>query len=73
VGFGAHLRGPRRRAGADSVRDHAPQRGLDFSDEAGIGTVPVLIVYLLANLALPLHILGTNRAALASSSTSSGR
>jgi amino acid transporter len=34
-----------------------------FSDEAGIGTVPILIVYLLANIALPLHVLATNRAA----------
>jgi amino acid transporter len=34
-----------------------------FADEAGIGTVPILIVYLLANVALPLHILATDRAA----------
>jgi amino acid transporter len=34
-----------------------------FSDEAGIGTVPILLVYLLANIALPLHILATDRAA----------
>ena len=34
-----------------------------FSDEAGIGTVPILIVYLLANIALPLHVLATGRAA----------
>jgi len=34
-----------------------------FSDEAGIGTVPILIVYLLANVALPLHVLATNRGA----------
>ena len=34
-----------------------------FSDEAGIGTVPILIVYLLANIALPLHVLATDRAA----------
>ena len=34
-----------------------------FSDEAGIGTVPILIVYLLANIALPLHVLATNRGA----------
>jgi amino acid transporter len=34
-----------------------------YSDEAGIGTVPILIVYLLANIALPLYILATNRAA----------
>jgi amino acid transporter len=34
-----------------------------FSDEAGIGTVPILLVYLLANFALPLHILTTDRAA----------
>ena len=34
-----------------------------FSDEAGIGTVPILIVYLVANVALPLHVLATNRAA----------
>jgi len=34
-----------------------------FSDEAGIGTVPILIVYLLANIALPLHVLAANRAA----------
>jgi amino acid transporter len=33
-----------------------------FSDEAGIGTVPVLIAYLLANVALPLHVLATDRA-----------
>lgn len=32
-----------------------------FSDEAGIGTVPILIVYLLANVALPLHVLSVNR------------
>lgn len=29
-----------------------------FSDEAGIGTVPILLAYLLANIALPLHMLG---------------
>jgi amino acid transporter len=34
-----------------------------YSDEAGIGTVPILIVYLLANIALPLYVLATNRAA----------
>jgi amino acid transporter len=34
-----------------------------FSDEAGIGTVPILIVYLLANIALPLWVLATDRAA----------
>jgi amino acid transporter len=34
-----------------------------FSDEAGIGTVPILIVYLIANIALPLWVLATNRAA----------
>jgi amino acid transporter len=34
-----------------------------FSDEAGIGTVPILIVYLMANIALPLHVWATNRAA----------
>jgi amino acid transporter len=34
-----------------------------FSDEAGIGTVPILIVYLLANISLPLYVLATNRAA----------
>jgi amino acid transporter len=34
-----------------------------FSDEASIGTVPILIVYLMANIALPLHVLATNRAA----------
>jgi amino acid transporter len=34
-----------------------------FSDEASIGTVPILIVYLLANIALPLHVLATDRAA----------
>jgi amino acid transporter len=34
-----------------------------FSDEAGIGTVPILAVYLLANIALPLFVLATNRAA----------
>ena len=34
-----------------------------FSDEAGIGTVPILIVYLLANIALPVFVLATNRAA----------
>jgi amino acid transporter len=33
-----------------------------FSDEAGIGTVPILIVYLIANVALPVYVLGTNRA-----------
>jgi amino acid transporter len=33
-----------------------------FSDEAGIGTVPILIVYLLANTALPLYVLATDRA-----------
>jgi hypothetical protein len=33
-----------------------------FSDEASIGTVPILIVYLLANIALPLHVLATDRA-----------
>jgi amino acid transporter len=33
-----------------------------FSDEAGIGTVPILIVYLIANVALPMHVLATNRA-----------
>lgn len=32
-----------------------------FSDEAGIGTVPILVAYLLANLALPLHILAAHR------------
>jgi amino acid transporter len=34
-----------------------------FSDEAGIGTVPILIVYLLANIALPLHVLATDQSA----------
>jgi amino acid transporter len=34
-----------------------------FSDEASIGTVPILIVYLIANIALPLHVLSTDRAA----------
>jgi amino acid transporter len=34
-----------------------------FSDEASIGTVPILIVYLMANIALPLHVLATDRAA----------
>ena len=34
-----------------------------FSDEAGIGTVPILIVYLLANIALPLYVLAANRQA----------
>ena len=34
-----------------------------FSDEAGIGTVPILIVYLLANISLPLYVIATNRAA----------
>jgi amino acid transporter len=34
-----------------------------FSDEAGVGTVPILIVYLLANIALPLYVLATDRAA----------
>ena len=34
-----------------------------FSDEAGIGTVPILIVYLIANIALPVWVLATNRAA----------
>ena len=34
-----------------------------FSDEAGIGTVPILVVYLLANMALPMYILRTNRSA----------
>ena len=34
-----------------------------FSGEAGIGTVPILVVYLLANLALPIYILATNRSA----------
>jgi amino acid transporter len=34
-----------------------------YSDEAGIGTVPILVVYLLANIALPLHVLATDRAA----------
>jgi len=34
-----------------------------FSDEAGFGTVPILIVYLLANISLPLYVLATNRAA----------
>jgi amino acid transporter len=33
-----------------------------FSDEASIGTVPILIVYLIANIALPLHVLATDRA-----------
>jgi len=33
-----------------------------FSDEAGIGTVPILIVYLIANISLPLYVLATNRA-----------
>src|SRR5215469_3123680 len=33
-----------------------------FSDEAGIGTVPILIVYLIANIALPIYVLATNRA-----------
>jgi amino acid transporter len=33
-----------------------------FSDEAGIGTVPILIVYLIANVALPFYILATDRA-----------
>jgi amino acid transporter len=34
-----------------------------FSDEAGIGTVPILVVYLIANIALPIWVLATNRAA----------
>jgi amino acid transporter len=34
-----------------------------FSDEAGIGTVPILVVYLLANFALPVWVLATNRSA----------
>ena len=34
-----------------------------FSDEAGVGTVPILVVYLIANIALPLWVLATNRAA----------
>jgi len=34
-----------------------------FSDEAGIGTVPILIVYLLANISLPFYVLATNRSA----------
>jgi amino acid transporter len=34
-----------------------------FSDEAGIGTVPILVVYLLANIALPIYIFATNRSA----------
>ena len=32
-----------------------------FSDEASIGTAPILIAYLLANVALPLHVLATDR------------
>jgi amino acid transporter len=32
-----------------------------FSDEAGIGTVPILVVYLLANIALSVYILRTHR------------
>jgi len=32
-----------------------------FSDEAGIGTVPILVVYLVANIALPVYILTTRR------------
>lgn len=32
-----------------------------FSDEAGIGTVPILVAYLLANIALPLHVLAVRR------------
>ena len=32
-----------------------------FSDEAGIGTVPILVVYLIANIALPVWVLTTNR------------
>jgi amino acid transporter len=34
-----------------------------FSDEAGIGTVPILVVYMLANIALPIYIFATNRSA----------
>jgi len=34
-----------------------------FSDEAGIGTVPILVVYLIANIALPIWVLATNRSA----------
>ena len=35
-----------------------------FSDEAGIGTVPrSWCVYLIANIALPIWVLATNRAA----------
>jgi amino acid transporter len=33
-----------------------------FSDEASVGTVPILIVYLVANIALPLYVLATDRA-----------
>jgi amino acid transporter len=36
---------------------------IDTCSAAGIGTAPILIVYLLANIALPLHVLATNRAA----------
>jgi amino acid transporter len=34
-----------------------------FSDEAGVGTVPILVVYLIANIALPVWVLATNRSA----------
>jgi amino acid transporter len=34
-----------------------------FSDEAGIGTVPILVVYMLANIALPIYVFATNRSA----------
>lgn len=56
-------RGDRRR---DLLRDRHERhrdRHLHHSDEAGIGTVPILVVYLLANFALPLHVLATDRAA----------
>jgi amino acid transporter len=34
-----------------------------FSDEAGIGTVPILVVYMLANIALPIYVFTTDRSA----------
>ncbi|MGH9069103.1 MAG: hypothetical protein ACRD0J_16695 [Acidimicrobiales bacterium] len=32
-----------------------------FSDEAGVGTVPILLVYLIANLALPVYMFRARR------------
>ena len=37
-----------------------------FSDEAGIGTVPILVVYLIVSIALPVWGLATNRPAFRS-------